>query len=115
MESFVDGLINSVIIPAVLMIIGYSVQRATAIFSAKTGIEVDAIMAAQMHAAIERYVSAAFAKAGYNPALNKPDRALVGSVILGAQDYIETMNPDAVKRFGIDRVTEAIKKHAGQV
>lgn len=103
------------ILPAVLMIVGCSVQRATAIFSAKTGIEVDAIMTGQMHAAIERYVSAAFAKAGYNPALNESNKALVGSVILGAQDCIEQMNPDAVKRFGTDRVNEAIKKHAGQI
>lgn len=115
MQAFIDGLVTTVLIPALLALIGYAVHQAQAAFTRKTGIEIDAVVSAQMHAAIDRYLSAAFAKAGYDPALSKRDPIFVTNVIRGAEKYVEEMNPDAYNRFGYEKVRQAIAKHAGEV
>lgn len=68
-----------------------------------------------MHAAIERFMLMAFAKAGYDPALSQRDPKIIDEVMTGAQSYVERMNPDAVKRFGVEKIRAAIAKHAGEV
>lgn len=115
MQDFMDGLVSVVLIPALLALIGYAVQQASVAFTRWTGIKIDAMLAAQMHAAIERFMLAAFAKAGYDPALSQRDPRILDEVMTGAQSYVEKMNPDAVKRFGVEKVKEAIAKHAGEV
>lgn len=115
MQDFIDGLVTTVLIPALLALIGYAVHQAQAAFTKKTGIQIDAVVSAQMHAAIERYMNAAFAKAGYDPDSIWQDDDIIEEVMAGAQGYVEKMNPDAVSRFGLDKVKEAIAKHAGEV
>ena len=115
MQDFMDGLVSVVLIPALLALIAYVVQRAGDAFTKKTGVEIDAVVSLQMHAAIERFMLAAFAKAGYDPALSQRDPKILNEVMAGAQGYVEKMNPDALKRFGVDKVKEAIAKHAGEV
>lgn len=43
------------------------------------------------------------------------DPMILEAVMSGDLKYVEKMNLDAVKMFGIEKVREAIAKHAGEV
>lgn len=53
---------------------------------------------------------------GYDPFQGAPvDDVTAAGLVDGAKDYVEKMNPDAAVKFGVERVTEAIKAKIGEI
>lgn len=95
----------------------YVINKVADTIETKTGIETDMLLSADMHAAIERYVAAAFVKMGFDPVNSGDglDKMSTVSEVDGATAYVRRMNPDAVARFGVEQVFEAVKKKVGQI
>lgn len=95
----------------------YVINKVADTIETKTGIETDMLLSVGMHAAIERYVAAAFVKMGFDPVngVDGLDKMSAVSVVDLATAYVQQMNPDAVARFRVERVVETVKKKVGQI
>lgn len=115
MQTIIDELILTVVIPGAIAFVTYVIKKVADTIEVKAGIETDMLLSAAMHGAIERYVGAAFKKLGFDPQTGALDPATSADIVDGAKAYVEKMNPDAIVKFGVERVTEAIKAKVGQV
>ncbi len=53
---------------------------------------------------------------GYDAFQGAPVNDVMAAGLLdGAEDYVERINPDAVIKFGVECVTEAIKAKIGEI
>ncbi|WP_378947788.1 hypothetical protein [Paracoccus sp. R86501] len=71
---------------------------------------------ARTRKAPERIRRTVTVKMGYDAFQGAPVNDVMAAGLLdGAEDYVERINPDAVIKFGVECVTEAIKAKIGEI
>lgn len=117
MQVIMQEIMATVILPAILALIAYAINRGLGMLKAKTGVEIDLAMSTALHAAIERYVRAKAAPYMKDAVSDLGTNLIRDEIADGAARYIEKMNPDAVSRFDLDaaKIDALIKPHIDAV
>lgn len=112
MQDLMNDLVVTVLLPALLMLIGFVIQQAGAAFTKYTGIKIDKTLSDKLHEAIERYVRSRMPAFDDYMTIDATEID-IDDILSGGATYARMMNPDAVKRFKLDdvKLRELVKGH----
>ena len=117
MHEIMQDIMTTVVLPAILALVAYAVNRGLGMLKAKTGVEIDLAMSTALHAAIERYVRSKAAPYLKDAVPDLGANLIRDEIAEGAARYIEKMNPDAMARFDLDaaKIDALIRPHIDAV
>lgn len=117
MHEIMQEVMATVILPAILALVAYAINRGLGMLKAKTGVEIDLAMSTALHAAIERYVRSKAAPYLRDAPSDLGVNLVRDEIAEGAARYIKKMNPGAMARFDLDaaKIDALIRPHIDAV